>query len=419
MDRNDDNDYDENCVFIRVHRDPSKFEADLRHFEACGRRAAADIREVTLRGGIVPGETDDDDRRGMRIHRQRRRRCFSEFVTLLGRYGREGVREVTIYYIGFDDPDWGLDEADHARLFGEVLPSLPLLEKVRFTWCSISIAHLKTFASGMSATSSLRELDVSYCCDDQSELLPDIVGMIRRNVPIEVLELMPIQRMGKDAFRHICDCLRYSSTLRSLALFVTKVFDDAPILPCSGEPSSPLRYLRMHVEEWTEEGKASLARQMRTHPSLERVHVVHHNVIRLSHQPWIEMLETHNYSLRSLWEHDAFGPWGDTIQSDVTICAYLQRNERIHQALDQLHGYHVSPNVLLPSVLHLVSGLPTLLYRFVRLGNVNSLCELLLVRQRQQLLPPPPPRGLNGQAKRRSRPSPPPRRSARAARLRK
>jgi hypothetical protein len=61
----------------------------------------------------------------------------------------------------------------------------------------------------------------------------------------------------------------------------------------------------------------------------------------------------------------------------------LRRNDRIRRALAQLPHYRETPPALLPPVLELVRGLPTLLYRFVRQRNVNAVVEHL-ARQQQQ-----------------------------------
>ena len=102
---------------------------------------------------------------------------------------------------------------------------------------------------------------------------------------------------------------------------------------------------------------------------------------------WIEALQKRNYTLLALSEDAEFGPGPNhraEMMGNGRVAALLRRNGRIRQALDQLRGYHVSPAVLVPSVLGMVSGLPTLLYRFVRRGDVNALVELLLVRKQKQ-----------------------------------
>jgi hypothetical protein len=60
------------------------------------------------------------------------------------------------------------------------------------------------------------------------------------------------------------------------------------------------------------------------------------------------------------------------------LVSVMDRNRRIRRALEQLQGYHVAPtNSLWPRVLGVFSPLPTLLYRFLRKGEVNLLGSLL------------------------------------------
>jgi hypothetical protein len=109
------------------------------------------------------------------------------------------------------------------------------------------------------------------------------------------------------------------------------------------------------------------------------VYIVH-EPDSLDHQPWIELLGSYNYSLRILEESTALFSLSRPNPPHDKVVALLRRNERIRQALDDLQDYHVSPSVLWPSVLGMVSGLPTLLYRFLRQGDVNALVDLLISR---------------------------------------
>ena len=74
----------------------------------------------------------------------------------------------------------------------------------------------------------------------------------------------------------------------------------------------------------------------------------------------------------------------ESLSHETAVALLLRRNERIHQALEDLPDYHVSPSALWPSVLEMVSDLPTLIYRLVRRGDVNALSDLLLSRSQQQ-----------------------------------
>jgi hypothetical protein len=127
------------------------------------------------------------------------------------------------------------------------------------------------------------------------------------------------------------------------------------------------------------EGKASLARKLKTNTLLKDLLIVHPNTIPLTHRPWIELLESHNFTLRTVREqfHIRNGlraaPMGDLLPR------HLSRNGRIRKALDDLQGYHVPSAALRPRVLEMVSGIPPLLYRFVRRGDINAWVDLLVV----------------------------------------
>jgi hypothetical protein len=180
---------------------------------------------------------------------------------------------------------------------------------------------------------------------------------------------------------------------------------DVPILPSGPNSRSSLRRLDLDVKKWTDEGKSSLARQLRTNTVLEKLIVEYFATkIRVRQRPWVEVLESHNYTLRVLRERNQNWEARARRMRDGRVFACLRRNERIRQALHDLRDYHVSPAVLLPRVLEMVSGLPTLLYRFVRLGDVNALGDLLLVARRQP--PHHQRRGRDDVKKKRSCPAP-------------
>jgi hypothetical protein len=91
-----------------------------------------------------------------------------------------------------------------------------------------------------------------------------------------------------------------------------------------------------------------------------------------------------NCSLRILRESTALFSRSRLDPPHDKVVALLRRNERIRRAHDDLQDYHVSPSVLWPSVLGRVSGLPTLLYQFLRQGDVNALADLLISRSKKQ-----------------------------------
>lgn len=190
-------------VEVNVRND---FEHGLQVLEAVGASRAADLREVTLNGCSTHG----DERRHVR-------RWFARFVDLLDRHGREeGVRDVAFVGVGFDagrragargqqhidgggdngngggggddGDDFHFAEVDQARLFGEVLPNLPRLERVRVYLCERYETYLKTFTSRLSATSALVELNINHYPGEESNSVPALADMIRRNeVPLQIL----------------------------------------------------------------------------------------------------------------------------------------------------------------------------------------------------------------------------------------
>jgi hypothetical protein len=256
-------------------------------------------------------------------------------------------------------------------------------------------------------SSKLFALEMDECCGDVAACVPALAAVLRRNAPVRILELNASTGLGRDACRHIFDSLQDNTLLWSLEVGMEEVYDDALILPTN--KASALRRLSIDVQRWTLEGKASLARKLKTNTLLKDLLVVHRNTIGLTHRPRIELLQSHNFTLRTVREqfHTRNGlraaPMGDLLPR------YLSRNGRIRKALDDLRGYHVSTAAPRPRVLEMVSGIPTLLYRFVRWGDINAWVDLVVAAHssstNKRSRPPAPP--------------PPPRRSRRVAVLRK
>jgi hypothetical protein len=379
-------DDDSTPSFTRIEVDVTDFEPGLRVLEAAGRTAPADTRSVTLIDYAgLPYFADGMNRSDAEMRALCRQ--FARFVDLLDRYGRDaGVRTVTFSSVQFNYLGWEFDEDDMERLFGQVLPSLPLLEKLRFRTCSLPVHEVALFASKLtsSSSSSLVELEMEGGTGAFLWCVPELAAMIRRNVPLQVLKLNAGKKMDRDACRQIFDSLQHNTNLRSLEVAVEEVYDDALILP--NHPNSSLRRLRIQAERWTWQGKVSLANQMKTNHSLEELRVVSLTPGEgLSGHPWVEALQAHNHTLLVLSENAEYGhrPNNRDGMGNERVAALLRRNRRIRQALDRLQGYHVSPTILLPALLEMVSDLPTLLYRFMRLGDVNALCGLLLARQQR------------------------------------
>jgi hypothetical protein len=200
----------------KVVVDVQDFETGLRELEARGSGAPGTVdpfRKVTLVDSSSHRDFHDDDANddananneaigiGIGAAPPRpdvRRRQFARFVTLLDRYGRGRVRGVTFVSIQFDE--LGFHDSDLDRLFGEVLPSFPLLERLRFEFGSLPAPHLLgRFAARLSTERArggdfaragsrrpplLDVLDLEDCAGDLAAFVPTLAAALRDNVPI-------------------------------------------------------------------------------------------------------------------------------------------------------------------------------------------------------------------------------------------
>jgi hypothetical protein len=195
-----------------------------------------------------PGALDATERarRAEFDTQQSARRSFARFVTLLERFGRERIPTPTVAFrsIRFDEP--GFHDADQARLFGEVLPKLFILERVRFFDCSLPVEHLNTFVSKVSSTSSkLFALEMDGCRGDVAACVPALAAMLRRNAPVQILELNSVTGLDRNACRRVFESMQDNTRLWSLEVGIDAVHDDALIL--STNKASALRRLTIDV----------------------------------------------------------------------------------------------------------------------------------------------------------------------------
>jgi hypothetical protein len=326
------------------------------------------------------------------------RRGFERFVDLIPT-GQEGLGggggfASSLQCLSFSGvhfgPDGGFRHEDVERLFGEVVPALlPTLERLRFRSCFLPTNPLVALLQRMSGSPRAREstaattarilslLEITDCSVHTGVIVPYVVELVRSNAPIEFLMFLPIESLGRDACRQLFDSLPHNRHLRRLHIGVERVFEGEIVLPSDPAALSSLRQLHLKVDHWDKKGKACLARQLQTNTALTSVRVVYQGNTTLPHRPWIDMLERHNCTLLSLTEESILGPWGDGPMRSPRVAALLQRNDRIRQALEQLPEYRVAPMARVPHVLELVNTLPTLLYRFLRRGDVNALVDHL------------------------------------------
>jgi hypothetical protein len=332
---------------------------------------AAELLEES--GGVPPIDrlgvfTPTDDETDARVVRR--------FVAALGREGGRAVRRIE-----FRDVDWtGMPEEDVTRLFGKVLPFHPTLEAVAGDLPTPCVTLLAS-SIRTENRSPLTKLDLRGGTFDRS-CAQAIADMIRRNAPITTLHIYPSPRRGLEAVycKLICQAVRHNTNLRVLNLGVKETFADTVDQVAS---SSTLRELVVSAEDLSDECVASIATQLRTNTAMQLIFLCKATKALPGHQshpfrPIMETLETYNFTLQNATWH-----WEDPQQDALRgtdhnfLVSVMGRNTRIHRALEQLPGYHVAPTILWPRVLGMVSPLPTLLYRFLRKGDVNTLCSLL------------------------------------------
>jgi hypothetical protein len=307
---------------------------------------------------------------------------FGRLVDLLRRRPMcESLRAVEIIKVRFDPRYW-YREGDIDRLFVDVLPALlATLERLNFSECELPAVGLSSVLSRLLGSSaretSLTQLLVQECAVDPQVCAPLVAELIKSNIPIQVLAFSPSPKMDTEVCQLIFNSLTHNTHLQYLEVGVRK-FTDGLVLPSF--PHSNLHQLQINVGFWNYESKTSLARQLRTNTTLQILRVVfHRNERRVRHHPWVELLESFNYTLLNLAEDSGLEPNQDLPPDieDATIAKCLRRNARLRDGFRQLEGG--IPAALVPLLLEMASGIPAFLYAFLRRGDVSAMAGRLLL----------------------------------------
>lgn len=337
----------------------------IGNFSLCLERWADDQSEVTRRNESL---------------------SFRRFVEALGR------GDVAIQEIEFVLTDWdGFPEDDMERLFGQVLPSHPTLRSIGIFRRTIPTRFVRLLTSSVLAAANSTTQLTKLCfmaVPIQHEDVQAIADMVDRQVALSELTVSPYVRdHALDAAdgRLICDAVARNGNLRVLKIHVTEILDDA--LDRVASSLSSLRELEVRGT-FSELSVSNLATQLRTNAKLTRLTLEHIKYVHPSKispalfRPLEDALEASNFSLVHLeLTYIVLGldgpPFAEAQEAELD--RLVRRNRRIQRVLDQLEPrtYHVSPISLWPSVLEVVSPLPTLVYRYLRKGDVNKLCDLL------------------------------------------
>jgi hypothetical protein len=217
-----------------------------------------------------------------------------------------------------------------------------------------------------------------------------IADMVGRNARVRSLTLTAYwPGFSPGMFQLVCSQLQHANThLRTLRADLSYVLRDT--LDEALAPASPLE--AFHITKGPLNGMvtSTLARQLR-----DNVHLVELALAEFVGNDGdphrlddiVSVMEASNFTLQrfsegtapdSTTEHHR-GPCHHHLVQDSRIGKCLRRNVWIHRVLRDWPNYRVPSQELWPTVLHKADHCPTLLYRFVRIGNLPALCEAVVV----------------------------------------
>jgi hypothetical protein len=355
---------------------------------AAAEQPGVEIAQMTFRGYPYLDNWFEIERRHHRI-------SFGHFVDQLAQLpGHVAIRAFQIV----DHHRFPSDcyrEQDMERLFGDLLPTHPSIERILIGGCELPSRFSCLLASSLPSVRAppLLELTLQWPYSDTDECVEAICNMLRRNVPLRALLLSSFNaRLAPANCRMIFQSLALNTHLEGLYIEPTEVTGDEF---CLAAPVLRALHVRGHFKPG---GIESVVRRLRTNTTLVELRFVGVTYVFEELVRAVEpVLRTYNFTIRSLRIEPAPLGHGRTIlYSSSSIPAYLRRNERIHRALQQFpafSAYHeaplpqvrdqspnsrAAPAGLLPRMMEMVRDLPTLLYRFLRETDINDLVEHLL-----------------------------------------
>jgi hypothetical protein len=331
---------------------------------------------------------------------------FRDFVTELGR-GAHGVGLMELRFANFcqegwiapagrgdaagssledaddhddDDDTFGVDvalqpdERDLERMFGTVLPNLACLKVFYVKNSRLQPRFLNSFAesAARNPTFSLESLTIVATPLD-AECGRIVKTMLQGNVRLRYLYL---QRCGLDAdgWRLVCEGAAASRRLELLDLKDDIVLPSGTVAAAL-DGGSALTHLHVAPRMWSRRAFVELVEALRANTALEEVSLAQKGGFMPAQAGLaLDVLRTSNFTLQNVH----LVPRKDgTGSHEGPIGALLRRNAGVRRAVEHLGatGYRVSRRAAWPLALRHLSTIPTLLYRFVRRGNVDALAE--------------------------------------------
>jgi hypothetical protein len=343
-------------------------------------------RPILLRGDNEEENNDNnnDDQGGV----DRTAALFGRFVTLLGADQRLGQVAGTLSLEGYRlDQHGSFPAQDVERLFGNVLRSLPALKKLKFVKCTLPGPCLGLLASTSlpAPSSNLTSLELIKC-DIDSEGVSHVASMVRHSAcRLRALTVVPTNG-GLDPAdcQVLCESVPRCRTLGLLCVHTKTVLTDT--LRGAAGSGSPLKALVV-TGAFTDDGAASLARQLRTNTRLVHLFLAETSGdFRLYLVPHVlRLLGTYNMTLRFARVYRDSDDDEDPTERETFKRTFV-RNRWIRTAVRRLEprDYRLTPTGLWPLFFEAkaVGTFPTLLYRLLRRGDVDALCDAVVRRHK-------------------------------------
>jgi hypothetical protein len=305
-------------------------------------------------------------------------RLFARFVSALQRH--DGIRSITLANTSFDElcREGIFDKDDLDRLFGSVLPNHPTMRSIRLDECDVPSRYVQMLAGGLRGLAGRRpeppwELNFRETPLDLSAI--QAIAVALRRSAIGKLTLHDTG-MTSQKCRIITGAAAECDGLTWL-----KVVDHRGARPWAvdGEAFAPGSISKLFLDEclwfggstWNDGGAAELFRQLRTNERQERVSLVSLAADQLRFAE--ELLATYNFTLSEFGVPPVSEEW------TTRVGWALMRGALARDVVGDLEpsNYQLETRASWACVLEAASTYPTLLYRFLRRGNVAAFADQL------------------------------------------
>lgn len=267
---------------------------------------------------------------------------------------------------------------DFERLFGHVLPHHASMTDLAVKAKSIlQPRFLNSFAESatLHPAFSLQSLTIVATPLD-AECSRILKTMLQHNVRLRELSL---RRYGLDAdgWRLVCEGAAANRHLDLLDLKDNIELPTGTVLAALGSPST-LSKIHVAPRIWTRRAFGEIVQALRVNAALTEVFLAQRCGFQPAPAVVLDLLRTYNFTLRSV--RVVHGKDG-TPTHEGPIEDMLRRNDGVRRTVEHLgaSNYRVPRLAAWPLALQELVTIPTLLYRFVRRGNVDAFAEQVVV----------------------------------------